>query len=158
MKKFLTAILVALMVAVSIPAAVLAVDSPTLGDQPILTAVPSNPNAGTVTKTEVKDDTYRIVATPSPGYTFSHWTVEADGTYTIVEGDLNSAEILVQYDANTHFIAHFNPTGSGQTPGGQTPGSTSTTAPSTGDHSILIVLAATAALIGAAYACKKIWA
>ena len=151
MKKFLIAVLAVLMVAMPIPASALTVYSPTHSDQPSLTVESSNPNAGTVTQTQVKGNTHRATATPAPGYTFDRWVIESDGPYTIVEGDLNSPDIVIQSDYNVRMIAYFNATSG-------IPGSTSPTSPSTGDHFGLIVLATTIALVGAAYACKKIFA
>ncbi len=159
MKKLLTAALAAFMIVVALPFSAFAVDSPSVGPNEHVTGVAVPPNDGTVTVTQIDEDTYRLTATPSSGYEFDKWVIDSDGSYTFVEGDLNSSTIVIKTVGNVNAQAHFKAIGSsGGSSGGSTGGSTSPTSPATGDHAAPLFAISAVALVGAVLVGKKILA
>ncbi len=178
MKKMLS-MMIALVVAVCIPCAAFAVDSPDVEPTVALTATVSDSNAGSVTKTviDAENNIYEITATPSDGYEFTSWVftntstgdTAVEGTdYVFVSGTSTDATIQIQLltedvTATAQFTAVSTSSDTSSTTSttgttSTTSGSSSTTSPKTGDHTAVILLASVASLVGAAYVCKKLFA
>ena len=115
MKKFLSLLLAAIVLTAVLSVSVSAADykRPADRDYNIITIIVDGDKGGTATSDPVtvpKGETSKITAKPDPGYEFSGWVIE--GEYEIVEGDLNSAVIVIRPLTDVTVRAKFTGTAS----------------------------------------------
>lgn len=72
-------------------------------------------NGGNAVGEENNDETYTVTATPSEGYEFDGWTIE--GSYTILDGSLDSTELTFDYTTDITISPIWKPIGT-STPSG----------------------------------------
>ncbi len=120
--------------------------SPTPEDKYTFEVKSDNPNAGTVVKTRISQDKWKVVATPNSGYKFVKWEiVSGDSDF---DPDKETNTVIVTVNADTVVKAVFSEKGS--------EGDKDPEAPETGYSIALAVFACVSSLAGAAFVAKKL--
>ena len=112
MKKFIALFLVLTLI-FALPVMASAKKSPA-GETEIKVAIIQT-NGGNAVGEENNDETYTVTATPSDGYEFDGWTIE--GSYTILDGSLDSTELTFDYTTDITISPIWKPIGT-STPSG----------------------------------------
>ena len=112
MKKFIALFLVLTLI-FALPVMASAKKSPN-GEVEIKVTVIQT-NGGNAVGEENNDESYTVTATPSEGYEFDGWTIE--GSYTIVEGSLDSTKLTFDYTTDITISPIWKPMGT-STPSG----------------------------------------
>ena len=112
MKKVLSVLLVALML-VTVFSVAVAAEYPSPSDRDYYTVEVIVEGGGGTAAADVvtvpKGDTTKIIAKPASGYEFAGWTIIGD--YEFVEGDANSATIVIRPKGDVKVIAKFKGAG-----------------------------------------------
>ncbi len=147
LKRTLAMLIAALMIVACIPVLSFANSpSPTPDDKYTFDVKSDNANAGSITKTRIGQDKWKVVATPNKGYTFVKWEVTSGS----VDFDPNATAgtVIVTVKSDTVVKAVFSEKGTG--------GDQSGDSPETGYSIALLMLACVSSLAGAAYVAKKV--
>ena len=122
MKKVLSVLMAVLMLSAVFAVAVSAEEYPSPSARDYWVVEVDVDGNGTATADPVqtpKGDTSKIVAKPDAGNEFTGWTFE--GEFEWVEGDANSAVIVIRPLGDVKFIAHFKGEGPGKDDGKTSP-------------------------------------
>ena len=145
MKKVLSVLIAVLMLSAAFTVAASAFvaegyPSPSDRDYYVVVVVVDTDKGGTASSdptTVPKGDTAELVAKPDPGYEFSGWTFE--GEFEFVEGDANSAKIVIRPKGDVKFMAHFKGAGGASKDSGKV-------SPTTGYNTELVIALMTVVL------------
>ncbi len=125
LKRTIAMLIAALMIVACVPVLSFANSpSPAPQDKYTVEIKSGNPNAGTVKKSRIDQDRWRIIATPNEGYTFVKWEVAGGAELSDIEFDPNTttATVVVTVKKDAEIRAIFAKEGTGGEQGGQTPG------------------------------------
>ncbi len=122
MKKVLSVLMAVVMLAAICVVSVSAEEYPSPSDRDYYVIEVDADEGGTAnadTSTVTKGDTTKITAKPGDGYEFAGW--EFSGDFEWVEGDANSAVIVIRPKADVKFTAKFKGAGVKPDPGKTSP-------------------------------------